>query len=1396
MFSFYRVGLSTAITFLICAAVVHAEVIVVDQSMTLTPGTYSNDYVFSGNEGVLNVDTQNTANWIFVDSLSTQENSWGNMKVYGNVDATGAAMEVTGSMAGFVGTITIGTATRDSTARSPNWFVLERGTNNGSENAEIVLQTKSNHGILIRYNAAVSDGQYYFGALRGTGGFRLEGFTETPELHIGTLRTDTSAVDVFHGTFVGNSSTLVKKGNGTLLLTEKNTTGGDFQLNGMVIHAGTVQIGDYGHVYDATDLYYTAGTVGTGETPSAILTKAVPITIQEGGNLGIGKKDHLTVMNPLTVTGGTLGNANAGTTLTFRGNMEAENLVIGGQGTVTFSENNTTQTFTGTTTLRSGTLELDSFARIDNTPVLLDGGTLRYTNSPDIPSGRFFVTSQGGIFDYPNAGGTLHGLQNATGTELGLFTITRSTAATDFVNGIALGSLGSDESANFTMKGTVRIAGNAIVSLGDTVNLQNITLNLDTTTSKTSGLYLVRALKTVNGSLSDVPNIHQLGDLTGEGLVTTQKSYYSDGTPKIFKIQVGYQNNDSTFQGAMVHYSSIVKNPLSVEKVGSGTWTLGATATEDSPANVDNNITTLTVSGGTLELARRANKIAADDVVVTENTQLRIAATDQKIADSLEVQAGGNLEFCLTGKEDSGSLILGGDLFFDLEATLTWSFSENFQENWDSDLRLDLLTIGGEYGSFAEVFREAVEKNAILSQFMYPHISDDGVFSLYAKANTVPEPSTWAILLGGTLFLFLRGGRMKKKMYFPLFLGISICFAEGIYGDEPLKQVSPDELQMEETCFCQIDRWIQELIEAENIPGALVAVGRGDRLALLRRWGERQRNPHPEPLTWDTLYDLASVGKVVGLAPSIAMLVDQGKIAYTDKVSQHLPEFTGKGKENITIYDFLTHTSGIQDGYSWEGTPDDIWKRICQVSCKAKPGEQFEYSCLGFLILGKLVERVSGETYADYTRNHLFVPLGMVDTMFLLDPERRKRTATTQFFDGRWIKGEPNDTRSRRMGGGTGNGANFSTINDMAIFASVMLRQGKYVTETGECKRLFSPETFERMVASYQTPAGIRSLGWDKRSNRENRGALMSPQAIGHGGWTGTAIWVDPAFNTFVVVLSTRLNIHPANPNIYPTVAKIADCAIDSIRDPHNETRIRSSVRDSVLSPKEKETFQCLAGRKVGIITDSLAIDREEIPSVVKMLRAGIDVNVVFCRDEGTAEKIRTACQKANLSVPAFRQLSEGATRRLLPPHIQGLDTLVFDAVTSGKGNDQTVADLGRAMQTAADNGLAFLLIDRPHPTGMFQVSGTFSLPGSEPKIAFRRLPTEYAMSLGELALLFQSEYRLGLTLSVIPYQKVEIHVPGTEKEPVITQTISLKGDMPWFQYQRGLYLIYPREAF
>lgn len=326
------------------------------------------------------------------------------------------------------------------------------------------------------------------------------------------------------------------------------------------------------------------------------------------------------------------------------------------------------------------------------------------------------------------------------------------------MHGVSLGSLGSDESEAFTFSGTLHIGGNAVVSLGDTVGLGNIAFDLDTTSSKTSGLYLVRALKTVGGT----PNVHVLGDLTGEGRVTTQKAYYNGNanTPKVFKIQVGSLNQDSTFRRALVNDTSnagaITKNPLSVKKIGSGTWTLGASATENSLANVDNNIVQLDVVEGTLKLARRANKIVVDNIQVSGGATLSISAADQKIEGNLGIKEGGTLQFDLTGEEFS-SLNVGKDLIFDENADLLFLLSSDFVEKFAFSKEINFLNVSGEFGNLEDAIRKAVRNNPDLNNYVTPMV-DGGMFkfSLLTNSATVPEASSFTLLLLGALLIRLR----------------------------------------------------------------------------------------------------------------------------------------------------------------------------------------------------------------------------------------------------------------------------------------------------------------------------------------------------------------------------------------------------------------------------------------------------------------------------------------------------------------------------------------------------------------------------------------------------------------------------------------------------------------
>lgn len=362
-----------------------------------------------------------------------------------------------------------------------------------------------------------------------------------------------------------------------------------------------------------------------------------------------------------------------------------------------------------------------------------------------------------------------------------------------------------------------------------------------------------------------------------------------------------------------------------------------------------------------------------------------------------------------------------------------------------------------------------------------------------------------------------------------------------------LPVVSPADVGMATLDTASIDRLIAELVSSRNTPGAVVVIGRGNRVCFQKAYGNRQQFPSVEPMTLDTVFDLASVTKVAATGLCVNMLLDRRLIELDAPVKRYLPEFAKNGKDVITVKSLLLHVSGIHDKYDMRGSQSKIWQNICSTGMVAKPFEKYEYSCLGYVVLGKIVERVSGMSLPDFATKNIYEPLGMKDTCFTPNERLRIRTAPTEKRDGHWLRGEVNDFRSNYAGGRVGNAGLFSTGPDLAILSSVILNHGRYVKADGAKGTLFSETTFQNMIACYPVPGGVRGLSWDKRTGKPNLPPEMSDLGIGHGGWTGTSLMIDVPRNLFVIVLTTRRHLDTSKPNIYPTAGKIAQLAIASV---------------------------------------------------------------------------------------------------------------------------------------------------------------------------------------------------------------------------------------------------------
>ncbi len=327
----------------------------------------------------------------------------------------------------------------------------------------------------------------------------------------------------------------------------------------------------------------------------------------------------------------------------------------------------------------------------------------------------------------------------------------------------------------------------------------------------------------------------------------------------------------------------------------------------------------------------------------------------------------------------------------------------------------------------------------------------------------------------------------------------------------------------------EVDQTVRRHIFQGDLPGAVVLVGQHGKILFHKAYGLRSVRPAAEPMTIDTIFDLASLTKVVATAPAVMLLVERGKLRLGDRVSQYLPAFGQRRKEGITVQQLLVHYSGLPADLRlsrrYRTSTRVLLDRIYQTRLIAPPGERFVYSDLGFVVLGKLVEKISGQRLDEFVRRNIYEPLGMRNTVFLPTRSQVGMIAPTERTrDGGMIRGVVHDPLAAKLGGIAGDAGLFSNAQDLGRFCQMMLNEGSL-----DGIQILKPETVALMTAP-QSPAGkanIRGLGWDMESVYSSaRGSFFSGSSYGHTGFTGTSIWIDPVSSTFLVILSNR--VHPS----------------------------------------------------------------------------------------------------------------------------------------------------------------------------------------------------------------------------------------------------------------------------
>ncbi len=569
--------------------------------------------------------------------------------------------------------------------------------------------------------------------------------------------------------------------------------------------------------------------------------------------------------------------------------------------------------------------------------------------------------------------------------------------------------------------------------------------------------------------------------------------------------------------------------------------------------------------------------------------------------------------------------------------------------------------------------------------------------------------------------------------------------------------------------YDRIDAVSRQEIAAEGLPGAVILVGHQGKIVYRKAFGSRSLVPQRYPMTVDTIFDIASLTKVVATTNAVMQLVDAGLVDLNAPVSKYLPEFNNNGKSRITIKELLTHTSGLRPEVScasgWRGY-DGAISAIAGDHPLCPPGTTFKYSDANFITLGEVVHRVSGKPLDVYCQEKIFRPLGMRHTTFKPPSKWMNLIAPTDIQNNRLRWGEVSDPTAHRMGGVAGNAGVFSTADDLALLVQMLLNGG--VASNGT--RILSAKAVAAMTKPYCVAGScVRGLGWDMESPY-SRGfnAAFCKGSFGHTGYTGTSIWVDPCSKTFLIILTSRL--HPRGhgsctqlrARVASTVASVAHLGPPARVEDWDPVDIINAGFGAADPPDQVQPgiavlassgFAALKGKRIGIITNCSGIDANR-RSTINILRSapGVNLRAIFSPEHGLSGKLDekvASCIDPNSGLPVYSLYGKvmKPTREML----RGLDALVYDIQDVGARYYTYVTTMAFAMEAAKSAGLEFFVLDRPDPINGAMVQGPVMDRDLKSFIGYYPLPVRYGMTPGELAQLFNREAGIGVRLQVIP---------------------------------------------
>ena len=576
--------------------------------------------------------------------------------------------------------------------------------------------------------------------------------------------------------------------------------------------------------------------------------------------------------------------------------------------------------------------------------------------------------------------------------------------------------------------------------------------------------------------------------------------------------------------------------------------------------------------------------------------------------------------------------------------------------------------------------------------------------------------------------------------------------------------------------FSGINEAANEAVASGEIPGAVVMIGRGDDVLLHRAYGSRRLLPQPAPMTVDTIFDLASLTKPFGTTLAVMGLVERGAIKLDAPLGRYLKEFRDKQYDEITIKRLLTHSAGLvaypPNGAVSTGFPSAA-SAIAKLPLDYPPGSAFQYSDTGFILLAEAVRRVSGTSLDRYLEKTVFRPLALNDTSFHPKAGALGRVAPTEFVNGVLLRGEVHDQRARLLGGVAGHAGMFSTSADLSRLIRMLLNRG-----TLDGHRLFEAATVKEMWEPAPDSGGSRALGWDVSSSFSKTMAPFFPEgSVGHLGFTGTAVWIDPSTRSYLIVLTNR--VHPygggasrirdlrirvaaaAGAQLFqpPVVADPGPTSGPAADGPAPE---RVLPGEAALPPERVLTgldvladqkFAMLSGHAVGLVTNQTGVDMRGRRAIDLLANApGVRLQAIFTPEHGLMGQ-------SNTDVPHGRDAATGrpiwslygVTRRPTPAMLKDVTLLVFDIQDVGARYYTYLTTLIYVMEEAAKQRIPVLVLDRPNPINGRIVEGPLMDPDLQSFTAPHRIPVRTGLTIGEFGRLAAAERKIPVSLTVVP---------------------------------------------